>query len=80
MVGLVFFVFFFLPGSGFLTGKVRRNEPPTEGRLGWVAEDSQNRKTQVAPDTQEFSEREWNTLSTVERIAKAKGQFLYIFL
>ena len=74
---LLLFLFFFYC-SGFLTGKVRRNEPPTEGRLGWVAGDSQKRKTQVAPDTQEFSERQWNTLSTVERIAKAKGQFLYI--
>lgn len=60
--------------GGFLTGKVKRDSTPTEGRLGFVAKDPK-RSMQAAPSMAAMDKDQyWDTLATVEKIAKAKGK------
>ena len=59
---------------GFLTGKVKRDQVPTEGRLGWAAKD-QRLKLQSHPNWEMLNkESNWSVLEAVEKVAKAKGE------
>ncbi|KAK7473819.1 hypothetical protein BaRGS_00034926 [Batillaria attramentaria] len=59
--------------GGFLTGKVKRDQKPAEGRLGWAS--SANVNFQSSPSwTALNTERNWAVLETVEKIAKNKGK------
>ncbi|KAK7095023.1 1-deoxyxylulose-5-phosphate synthase YajO-like [Littorina saxatilis] len=59
--------------GGFLTGKVRKDQKPTEGRLGWATKEKVN--MQSAPTWSALDlERNWTTLDTAEKIAKARGK------
>nr|KAG5689692.1 hypothetical protein BaRGS_006317 [Batillaria attramentaria] len=59
--------------KGFLTGKVKRDQKPAEGRLGWAS--SANVNFQSSPSwTALNTERNWAVLETVEKIAKNKGK------
>lgn len=60
--------------GGFLTGKVKRGQKPVEGRLGWSVQD-EKRTTEASPSWSAMDiEKNWATLHTVEKIAKAKGK------
>ncbi|KAK7095025.1 hypothetical protein V1264_006489 [Littorina saxatilis] len=60
--------------GGFLTGKVKREEKPKEGRLGWSTQ-SGSINMQSAPSWAALNkDSNWTTLDTVEKIAKAKGK------
>lgn len=61
--------------GGFLTGKVKRGQTPSEGRLGWVAKDSSARAMQSSPAVEDVDkERNWATLDSLELIAKETGK------
>jgi len=61
--------------GGFLTGKVKRGQEPSEGRLGWMAKDANKLKLQSAPKLADVDkERNWATLDALEKIAKTKGK------
>ncbi|CAG5127534.1 unnamed protein product [Candidula unifasciata] len=55
--------------GGFLTGKVKRGQKPTEGRLGWVAE-NETKAMQSAPSWKWFDEKSFDVLEAVEAIAQ----------
>ncbi|BFZ18598.1 hypothetical protein BsWGS_21636 [Bradybaena similaris] len=55
--------------GGFLTGKVKRGEKPTEGRIGWVAE-NESKAMQSAPSWKSFDQKSFDVLDAVEAIAK----------
>lgn len=58
--------------SGLLTGKVKRGQKPTEGRMGWVAEET-NKASQAAPLWTSFDDKTFDLIETVEAIAKEHG-------
>ncbi|XP_055862443.1 uncharacterized oxidoreductase YrpG-like [Biomphalaria glabrata] len=55
--------------GGLLTGKVKRGQKPTEGRMGWVAEET-NKASQAAPLWTSFDDKTFDLIETVEAIAK----------
>ena len=59
---------------GVLTGKYKRDERPTEGRIAWASEDS-SRSCEVYPswDVLHGQQRLWDTLHTMERVARHHG-------
>ncbi|XP_076469480.1 1-deoxyxylulose-5-phosphate synthase YajO-like [Babylonia areolata] len=60
--------------GGFLTGKVTREGPPKEGRLGFSALD-EARNLECAPSWSAInSDKNWAVLGTLQKIAKAKGK------
>ncbi|XP_076468829.1 1-deoxyxylulose-5-phosphate synthase YajO-like isoform X2 [Babylonia areolata] len=60
--------------GGFLTGKVQRDQPPSEGRLGWSAQD-EKRNLQSSPSWSAINkDKNWAVLETLQKIAKAKGK------
>ncbi|KAL8625957.1 hypothetical protein ACOMHN_012549 [Nucella lapillus] len=60
--------------GGFLTGKVRKEQVPSEGRLGWSAKD-ETKNLQSSPSWSTLDKpQNWATLDTLEKAAKAKGK------
>ncbi|GFR89161.1 4-deoxy-L-erythro-5-hexoseulose uronic acid reductase [Elysia marginata] len=55
--------------GGLLTGKVKRGEKPTEGRVGWVASD-ESRKMQSHPVWHETPDRVFDVIDLAEKIGK----------
>lgn len=53
-------------GGGFLTGKYRREEPPTEGRISTTGSDAEEAWERRA------TERNWRIVDTVERVAQER--------
>ena len=68
-----FFFFFFVILRGLLTGKVKRDQKPAEGRLGWVAED-ERRKMQCAPGWSSLPAKMFDIIDTAEAIGKKHGR------
>ena len=58
--------------SGLLTGKMKRGEKPTEGRVGWVAQDEQQ-SVQSHPLWRTLPEKMFDIVDTAEAIGKTKG-------
>ncbi|RUS88891.1 hypothetical protein EGW08_003330, partial [Elysia chlorotica] len=58
--------------GGVLTGKVRRGQRPTEGRLGWTADD-QRRTAQASPFWGNLSDRVFDTIDVAEAIGRRHG-------
>ncbi|RUS82278.1 hypothetical protein EGW08_009956, partial [Elysia chlorotica] len=58
---------------GLLTGKVKRGEKPTQGRLGWVAEDAK-RNMQSHPLWSAMPDRVFDTIEAAEAIGKVHGR------
>lgn len=58
--------------GGVFSGKIKRNQRPTEGRLGWVAE-NEKRGSQAGPAYSNLDEQIFNTLDVAEEVAKNKG-------
>ncbi|CAG5121736.1 unnamed protein product [Candidula unifasciata] len=55
--------------GGFLTGKVKRGLKPTEGRIGWVA-DNETKAKENAPLWKSFDDKSFDVLDVAEAIAK----------
>ncbi|XP_059142377.1 uncharacterized oxidoreductase YrpG-like [Physella acuta] len=56
--------------GGLLSGKVKRGQRPTEGRLSWVADDLASRACQCAPSWASFGDQTFDLLEAGEAIAK----------
>ncbi|KAH9488528.1 hypothetical protein Btru_062175 [Bulinus truncatus] len=54
--------------GGLLTGKVKRGVKPTEGRLGFVA-DNENRAMQAAPSWKTFDDQIFDVIEALQSIA-----------
>ncbi|CAL1536768.1 unnamed protein product [Lymnaea stagnalis] len=59
--------------GGLLTGKVKRGVGPTEGRLGWAAENAKKRN-QSAATTLGLTDRAFDIIEAAEAIGKTKGR------
>ncbi|GFO26588.1 4-deoxy-l-erythro-5-hexoseulose uronic acid reductase [Plakobranchus ocellatus] len=59
--------------GGLLTGKVKRDTKPTEGRLGWVAQD-ERRHMQSAPSYSRVPSKVFDIIDTAEAIGKKHGR------
>ena len=61
-----------------LSGKYQRDARPSEGRIGWVAEDESKRATQASPSWGQMSaqDRVWNTLDVVKSCAAERGEMV----
>ncbi|GFO26591.1 4-deoxy-l-erythro-5-hexoseulose uronic acid reductase [Plakobranchus ocellatus] len=59
--------------GGLLTGKVRRDMKPTEGRLGWVAQD-EKRQTPAGPAYSNLPSKVFDIIDTAEAIGKKHGR------
>ena len=59
--------------SGLLTGKVKRGEKPSEGRLGWVAQDERRTK-QSHPLWRAVPEKVFDIIDKAEAIGKTHGE------
>ncbi|GFO20970.1 4-deoxy-l-erythro-5-hexoseulose uronic acid reductase [Plakobranchus ocellatus] len=59
--------------GGLLTGKVRRDMKPTEGRVGWVAQD-EKRQAQSAPAYSNLPSKVFDIIETAEAIGKKHGR------
>ena len=66
----------FVLHSGLLSGKYKRDTTPSEGRIGWVAQDEQARANQVCPGWGRVStqDRIWNTLDIMKNCANKHGE------
>ncbi|GFO44720.1 voltage-gated potassium channel subunit beta-1 [Plakobranchus ocellatus] len=58
--------------GGLLTGKVKRNSQPTEGRLAWVAKD-EKRQMLSAPAYSNLPSKVFDIIDTAEAIGKKHG-------
>lgn len=59
--------------GGLLTGKVKRDLRPTEGRLGWVAQD-ESRKTQAGPGWSSLPAKIFDVINKAEAIGNKHGR------
>ncbi|GFO26584.1 4-deoxy-l-erythro-5-hexoseulose uronic acid reductase [Plakobranchus ocellatus] len=59
--------------GGLLTGKVKRDTKPTEGRVGWVAQD-EKRQMQSAPAYSNLPSKVFDIIDTAEAIGKKHGR------
>ncbi|KAH9488527.1 hypothetical protein Btru_062172 [Bulinus truncatus] len=59
--------------GGLLTGKVKRGVKPTEGRLGFVA-DNENRAMQAAPSWKTFDDQIFDVIEALQSIATKHGR------
>ncbi|GFO43570.1 4-deoxy-l-erythro-5-hexoseulose uronic acid reductase [Plakobranchus ocellatus] len=59
--------------GGVLTGKVRRDMRPTEGRIGWVAQD-EKRQSPSAPAYNSLPSKVFDIIDTAEAIGKKHGR------
>ena len=60
---------------GLLTGKFTREEGPTEGRLGWVAQnESRSSHSHPAWSKVKDNDKVWNILDTCKKVADAHGE------
>uniref|UniRef100_A0A0B7BGH6 NADP-dependent oxidoreductase domain-containing protein n=1 Tax=Arion vulgaris TaxID=1028688 RepID=A0A0B7BGH6_9EUPU len=59
--------------GGLLTGKVKRGVKPTEGRIGWVA-DNESKVMISAPSWKNFNDQTFDIIETIEEIAKSNGR------
>lgn len=62
-----------------MTGKFKRGQVPTEGRVGWVAQD-EKRATQASPSFLQIKDYEFDIMETVEQIAAKLGLFVFFTL
>jgi len=60
--------------GGLFSGKIKKGVKPTEGRLGWTAENEGVRKSQASPGYSSFDDTIFNTLDVAETIAKKHGR------
>lgn len=59
--------------GGVFSGKIKRDAKPTEGRMGWVAE-NEARKSQAGPAYSDIDETVFKTLDVCEALAKKYGR------
>ncbi|KAL8612662.1 hypothetical protein ACOMHN_044603 [Nucella lapillus] len=60
--------------GGFLTGKVKKDQIPTEGRLGWSGHD-ETMKKQIYPNWATLNRpQNWAILDSVKKIAETTGK------
>uniref|UniRef100_A0A0B7BNS6 NADP-dependent oxidoreductase domain-containing protein n=2 Tax=Arion vulgaris TaxID=1028688 RepID=A0A0B7BNS6_9EUPU len=59
--------------GGLLTGKVKRGIKPTEGRIGYVAEEK-SRANPASPHWSTFNDKTFDIIDTAEAIAKKHGR------
>ncbi|XP_035829268.1 uncharacterized protein LOC106013725 [Aplysia californica] len=66
----IYSICYYVCFRGLFSGKIKRNSRPTEGRLGWVADNEEERQQQALPGYSSFDETIFKTLDVVEAIAK----------
>ncbi|BFZ05485.1 hypothetical protein BsWGS_08523 [Bradybaena similaris] len=59
--------------GGLLSGKVKRGVKPTEGRLGWVA-NNENRAMEAVPNWKNLEDKTFDVIEAAEEIAKKHGR------
>ena len=60
---------------GLLTGKFTKEEVPTEGRVGWVAQnESRGSHSHPAWSKVKDNDKVWNILDTCKKLADAHGE------
>jgi aryl-alcohol dehydrogenase-like predicted oxidoreductase len=60
--------------GGLLTGKVKRGEKPTEGRLGAVANDPNFKVGEATPHWRTFDDKTFNIIDTLLAISEKRGR------